>query len=149
MKDNPFEVLKLDPSATEEEIVRRAGQLRQTATEEELTEVRQAVQALTGQAEARRLFALLTHPGPVHAWPALDRLEAVFRRPPQGSKQEAPALPALDLAEVGSLLRPLLLAALDDAPLDAEMPAIIETPEEILKQTIEGVWKVLPFEPLG
>src|SRR5689334_17180485 len=97
---NPFEVLKLSPSATEEEIVRRAGQLRQTATEEELTAVRQAVQALTGRAEARELFALLTHSGPVHSWPGLERLESAFRRPPEAPAGGPAPLPPLDLAEV-------------------------------------------------
>jgi len=149
MNDNPFEVLKLDPSATEEEIVRRAGQLRQTASEEELTAVRQAVQALTGRPEDRRLFALLTHPGAVHDWPELDRLEAAFRRPPQGAGREAVELPPLDLAEVAALLRPILLRELEDAPLALEPPAVKETPEEILRQTVEGVWAMLPFEPLA
>ena len=149
MNDNPFEVLRLDPSATEEEIVRRAGQLRQTATEEELTAIRQAVQALTGRPEDRRLFALLTPPGAVYEWPALERLEAAFRRPPPGAAREAVALPPLDLAEVAALLRPILLKELEDASLELEPPAITETAEEILRQTVEGVWAMLPFEPLA
>jgi hypothetical protein len=149
VNDNPFEVLKLDPSATEEEIVRRAGKLRQTASEEELTAVRQAVQTLTGRAEDRRLLGLLTHPGAVHECPELDRLEAAFRRQPAGTSREVAVLPPLDLSEIATLLRPILIKELDDAPLQLEPPVIAEPPEEILRQTVEGVWAMLPFEPLG
>jgi hypothetical protein len=147
MNANPFEVLKLDPSATEEEIVRRAGQLRQTASDENtLTAVRQAVQSLTGKPEERTLFALLTHPGPVHQWPALDRLEAVFRRPPVSEQAPQAETHAMDLNEVADLLRPMLVEMLADEPLPLEMPPIVETPEEIMTQTLEGLWQVLPFE---
>lgn len=147
MNANPFEVLKLDPSATEEEIVRRAGQLRQTASDEEtLTAVRQAVQSLTGKPEERTLLAVLTHSGPVHQWSALDRLEATFRRAPV-SEQSAPVeMPAIDLNEVATLLRPMLAGTFADEPMPLEMPPVVETPEEILTQTLEGVWQVLPFE---
>ena len=77
MNVNPFEVLRLDPSATEEEIVRRAGQLRQRAGAEELLALRQAVQALTGRPEERELHALLSPPRPCYSWPALERLAAI------------------------------------------------------------------------
>ncbi len=85
MTANPFEALRLDPSATEEEIVRQAGRLRQRATDEAThNAIRQAVQALTGRAEDCLLFALLTHAAPRHHWPALERFAAAFRRaPPQ------------------------------------------------------------------
>jgi hypothetical protein len=147
MNSNPFEVLKLDPSATEEEIVRKAGLLRQTASDEEtLTAVRQAVQALTGRPEDRTLLGLLTHQGAVHQWPALDRLESAFRKPPE-STQAAPAEQlAIDLKEVAALLRPILVETLADEPVPLEMPPVVETPEEIQTQTVEGVWQVLPFE---
>ena len=60
---NPFEALRLDPSSSEEEVVKQAARLRQRAADEaELAEVRQAVQALTGRPEDRLLHALLTHP---------------------------------------------------------------------------------------
>src|SRR5258707_724274 len=115
MNGNPFEVLKIDPASSDEEIVRRAGQLRQTASDEEtLTAVRQAVQALTGKPEERALHALLTYPGPVHRWPALERLASAFRRPPV-SEQAAPVeTPVIDLAEVAALVRPLLIETLAD-----------------------------------
>ena len=147
---NPFEVLKLDPSASEEEIVRRAGQLRQAAPDEETqTAVRQAVQMLTGRAAERALHALLTPPGPVHDWPSLERLEATFRRPPVSEQSTAAETPALDVAELAVIVRPFVIESLTDGPLPFEMPPIEETPEEILKQTLEALWQVLPFEPLA
>lgn len=80
---NPFEVLRLDPSASDEEVVRQGGRLRQRAADEEtLAAIRQAVQALTANAEDRQLHSLLTHPRPCYRWPALERFAAAFRRPP-------------------------------------------------------------------
>src|SRR5262249_37567333 len=71
---NPFEALRLDPTATEEQIVAQADRLRQRAADEaELAAVRQAVQALTGRAEDRLLHALLTPPRPAWLSPALER----------------------------------------------------------------------------
>jgi hypothetical protein len=90
---NPFEVLRLDPAATDEEAVRQAGRLRQRAADEaEVAALRQAVQTLTGRPDERRLHQLLTHPGPCYRWPALDRLVAAFRRPPAPT-EEGPAAP--------------------------------------------------------
>jgi hypothetical protein len=151
MSDNPFEVLQLDPSsAGEAEIIRQAALLRQRATDEAmLTAIRQAVQSLTARPEDRELFGLLTPPGAVHHWPTLERLEAAFRRPPQSKHSEQTAPAPLDLQEVASLLRPLLARELEDMPLPFEPPSMTETPDEILKQTIEGLWQVLPFEPGG
>ena len=64
---NPFEVLHLDPSSSEEEIVKQAARLRQRAADEaELTAVRQAVQALDrpgrGPATARPVDAPASGP---------------------------------------------------------------------------------------
>jgi hypothetical protein len=149
MSANPFEVLRLDPSASTEEVVRRAGQLRQRASEEELTTIRQAVQALTGQPEECLLHALLTPPRPVYQWPALERLANAFRRPPVAGPAEPPLPPELDLLEFTALLRPLLLQELAPSALPFELPPIEETLEEILSQTIEALWELLPFEPLA
>jgi hypothetical protein len=146
---NPFEVLRLDPSASEEEVVRRAGQLRQRASEDGLTAIRQAVQALTGRPEERALHALLTPPKPVYHWPALERLANAFRRPPAISATEPLAPPALDLDEFAALLRPLLLKELAPSPIPFDLPPIKEPEEEILRQTIEALWQLLPFEPLA
>ncbi len=148
MSDNPFELLGLSPSASEEEIVRRAGDLRQTAADEEAeTAIRQAVQALTGKPEDRLLHSLLAHPGPPLESPALERLAAAFRRLPASEKPATQEAPALDVAELAALLRPLLLEDLAGMPLPLEMPAIEEKPEEVLRQTCEGIWQVLPLEP--
>jgi len=146
---NPFEVLRLDPSASEEEVVRRAGQLRQRASEDELTAVRQAVQALTGRSGERVLHALLTPPKPTYHWPTLERLANAFRRPPAVSATEPLMPPALDLDEFAALLRPLLLKELAPTPLPFDLPPIEEPEEEILRQTIEALWQLLPFEPLA
>jgi hypothetical protein len=151
VRENPFEVLRLSPEATEEEVVRRAGDLRQTASsEEELSAVRQAVQALTGRTEDRLLQALLTHPRPVHECPALERLVALFARVPQTvlSGPKAPP-PELDLEEWAALVGTLLIKELEPEPLPFELPPVEETEEEIRRQTLEALWHLLPFEPLG
>jgi hypothetical protein len=102
---NPFEVLRLDPSADNEQVVAQAGRLRQRAAgEEEVNAIRQAVQALTGPAEERFLHQMLTHPRPGYEWPALDRFRAAFRRAPAPAAGEAP--PHAD--KVALLLRTFL-----------------------------------------
>jgi hypothetical protein len=101
LEPNPFEVLRLDPAASEEEIVRQAGRLRQrTVNEESLATLRRAVQLLTGRAEDRALHALLTHPRPCYRWPAVERFLALHRRPLKASP-----CPELDLVEFTALLR--------------------------------------------
>jgi hypothetical protein len=82
-KQNPFEVLRLDPATPADEIVRAAAQLRQRATDEAtVAAIREAVQALTGSAEVRRLHELLTHPAPRYHWSAMEQLAAAFWRSP-------------------------------------------------------------------
>src|SRR5262249_62352551 len=91
-----------------EEVVRHAGRLRQRASDEAtVAAIRQAVQALMGRAEDRLLHELLTHPGPCHDWPALERFATAFRRPPLPSAEASPTRPPLALAEGSALLRPL------------------------------------------
>jgi hypothetical protein len=80
---NPFEVLRLDPATPTDEIVRAAARLRQRATDEStVAAIRQAVQALTGPADQRRLYELLTHPSPRYDWPAVEEFAAAFWRSP-------------------------------------------------------------------
>ena len=80
---NPFEVLRLDPAATEEDVMHQAERLRQRTTDDAaLGAIRQAAMALTGKPEERLLHALLTHPRPGGSSAALDRLAAAFRRAP-------------------------------------------------------------------
>jgi hypothetical protein len=126
---NPFEVLRLDPAAGPEEVVRQAGRLRQRAADENaVAAVRQAVQALTGPAEERTLHALLTHPKPCYNLAALDRFVAAFRRLPPAAPEAAAERP-LDLADVAALL---------GSP---------EGNEEALRQAVEALWRCLLAEP--
>ena len=141
MDANPFEVLRLDPDSSEEEVVRQAGRLRQRATDEQsLNAIRQAVQALTGRAEERLLHALLTHPRPTHAWPALERFAAAFRRPPAAT---ASPVPPPDLNELAGLLRALLAEELELAPLPLEAVDAAEDAAEIERQMAEALWQSL------
>jgi len=142
---NPFEVLRLDPTTPNEEIVRQAGRLRQRATDEDtVAAIRQAVQALTGRSEERRLHEGLTHPSPCYHWPNLDRFVATFRRPPSSAGASSADAPILHLAEFATLLRPLTPVALDaTAPQPHDLAA---PPEEISAQTIQALWQCLLFD---
>jgi hypothetical protein len=147
MSANPFEVLRLDPSSSEEEIVRQAGRLRQRATDEaEQNAIRQAVQALTARPEDRLLFALFTHPAPCHRWPALERFAAAFRRPPSpvGASAECPPL---DMEEFADLLNALAAEELEFVPPAFESLSDEESSEEIGCQTAEALWQSLLFDP--
>jgi hypothetical protein len=146
MNMNPFEVLRLDPSATEEEIVRQAGRLRQRATDEVTRNaIRQAVQALTGRAEDRLLHALLTHPAPCYQSPVLERFVAAFRRPPT-TAGDAPACPALDVKELEDLIKEKWAEELELSPLPFEAIAAGEDADEIRWQTAEVLWQSLLFD---
>ncbi len=144
---NPFEALRLDPSATEEEVVKQAARLRQRAADEaELTAVRQAAQALTGRAEDRLLHALRTHPRPGHACPALEKFAAAYRRAPSASG-EPPAAPTLDMSDFRRLLEDILIEELELIPAPFEAPAATEDPEEVRRQAAEVLWQSLVFDP--
>jgi hypothetical protein len=141
--ENPFEVLRLPPTATEEEVVRQAGRLRQRAAgEAALNAIRQAVQALTGRAEDRALLALLTHPRPCYQWPALEKFAAAFRRAP-AVEAGAAACPPFDAEEFTSLLLAAAAEDLDLSPPPFEVPAAAEDAAEIQRQTAEAVWQSL------
>jgi hypothetical protein len=145
---NPFEVLRLDPAAPAEEVVRQAGRLRQRAADDAaMTALRQAVQALTGRPEERLLHELLTHPRPCYRWPALEAFIAAFRRPPLPAAAPPQPCPPLDLAEVEALLRPLACEELDGPPLVFQALPGGEGEEEIRRQTVEGLWQTLAFDP--
>lgn len=140
---NPFEVLALAPTASEEEIVRHAGRLRQRATDEaSLDVIRRAVQELTADANRRALWALLAHPLPGHAAPALDRFIAAFRRPPaaQGS---SPTAPPLDVAELEALVLSSAAEVLTPGPQQFEPLPAGEDSDEIRRQTAEALWQAL------
>jgi hypothetical protein len=143
MASNPFEVLRLDPSVSEEEIVLQAGRLRQRFTEEaELTPMRQAVQQLTSNADERQLQAMLTHPAPEYATPLLDRLAATFRRLPVVDRATQP-VPALD-EQV--FLEMILTRAAEELEMPAgafEAVTATEDAAEIDVQLGEAAWQCL------
>ena len=140
--ENPFEVLRLPPTASEEEVVRQAGRLRQRAAgEAALNAIRQAVQALTGRAEDRALLALLTHPRPCYSWPALEKFAAAFRRAPAAG--HGAACPPFDAEEFTALLLEALAEELDLPPLPFEVPPVAEDGAEIQRQTAEALWQAL------
>src|SRR5262249_7931800 len=142
---NPFEVLRLDPAASEEEVVRQGARLRQRAADEaELNAVRQAVQALTGSAEERALHALRTHPRPEYAWPALAPFAAAFRRPPPA---RARGCPPLALAAFAQLLRSAVAAELEFKPLPFAALDAPEDADEVQRQTAEALWQALLCDP--
>jgi hypothetical protein len=142
MSVNPFEVLRLDPRASEEEIVAQAGHLRQrSADEASLDALRQAVQALTSDPASRHLQALLTPPRPGHAAPALDRFVAANRRPPASA---APSLPSFDEAEFLRLLLAHVAEALTGAAAAMFEPCGGDEEEhEIHRQAAEAMWSSL------
>jgi hypothetical protein len=140
---NPFEILALDPSATEEQVVQQAGRLRQRNTDEAtVAAIRQAVQALTGNAEERTLHALLAHPRPAYSWPPLDKFVNAHRRPPLPTT--TPTLcPPLDVAEFMALLRAMLAQELEMPPLPFEPIASGTDAAEIQRQAAEALWQNL------
>ncbi len=144
MSLNPFEVLRLDPSATEEEIVLQAGRLRRRATEETTRNtIRQAVQALTANPQERLRLALLTHAAPCHHWPALDRFAAAFRRAPTVATASCPPL---DIKEFEDLIKKIVAEELEWTPPPFEPIAENEPAEEITRQTAEALWQSLLFD---
>jgi hypothetical protein len=143
---NPFEELRLDPASPEEDVVRRAGRLRQRATDEAARNaVRQAVQALTASARERALHALLTHPGPQYDWPELDLFAAAFRRPPAPAGDAT--VPPLDMDEFRDLLSIFLAEDFDLPPQPLEPGGPDEGADEIGRQTSEALWQARVFDP--
>jgi hypothetical protein len=141
---NPFEVLRLDPTASEEEIVCRAAQLRRRAADEAaVAELRRAVQLLTGgRPEDRQLLSLLTHPRPGYSSPALERFAAAFRRPPVAAGAAEERL-AFDLAEFAGFTAGPLAEELDTPQLSFEPVAPDDDAGEIGRQTDEALWQAL------
>jgi hypothetical protein len=143
-RPNPFEMLRLDPTASNEEVVAQAARLRlRVADEQEWTAIRQAVQALSGPAADRFLEQMLTHPDPCYRWSHLERFRAAFRRLPAGASRAMEAIPGLDLAEVAGLLRPLLAGLWDTPPLPFHPVDETEPAGEIDRQNVEARWQCL------
>jgi hypothetical protein len=147
MTTNPFEVLRLSADATEEEIVRQGARLAQQAADEPTRNaIREAVRALTDDPAARRVFALLTPPGPPGG-NELDRFIAAHRRPPtpDGPLQ----VPPLDEQELRELLRQAMAAELNVAPPPYQSVPAGESTDEIDRQTGEAMWQSLLIDPRG
>jgi hypothetical protein len=144
---NPFEVLALDPTASEEHVVEQAARLRQRSPDEAaLTAIRQAVQALTGRPEDRLLHAVLAHPQPVYVWPALDKFSNTYRRAPEPTTKPV-TCPALDRAEFLSLLRVQLANELELSALQFEaLPTAVDE-NEIEREAAEALWQSLVCDP--
>jgi hypothetical protein len=102
---------------------------------------------LTGTDEERALHALLTHPDPQYAQPALDQLQTAFRRPPEVHGERA--VPALDLEEFRGLLLAALAAQLPPPVLPLEPIELTESADEIARQTAEALWQSLVGQPRG
>jgi hypothetical protein len=143
---NPFEVLRLDPTASEDEIVRRAGQLRRrTGDPAALAELLRAVQSLTRRPEDRELLALFTHPVPEYSTPALERVAAAFRRPPAPSEVVQACTP-LDIAEFAGCIAAKLAEELDTPPPPFEPVAPGDDADEIRRQSDEALWQGMIFD---
>jgi hypothetical protein len=140
---NPFEVLRLDPSSSEEEIIRRATQLRRRESDETaLAELRRAVQALAGRSEDRLLQSLLAHPRPAYDSAVIERLAAACRKRPPVAAQ-ASTCPPLDLNEFAAYLARWLSEELDTPPLPFESVDKGDEPAEIQLQSEEALWQSL------
>jgi hypothetical protein len=148
MTETPFETLKLPPTATPEEIVRRGALLcRRLSDEGARDAVRQAVRELTESDESRALQALLTHPDPAHDSPELERFQSAHRRPPRAREQAAS--PPLDIEEFRGLLLGFIAAETPARPLSLERVEAAESPEEIERQSAEALWQSLVAQPRG
>jgi hypothetical protein len=153
---NPFEVLRLGPDASEQEIVGQAERLCQRATDDAaLGAIRQAATALTANPLDRLLHSLLTHPRPAGAAPALDRLAAAFGRAPprteeQGTRDVSQAgKPDLRLG-VPEFLRLLLTATAEELgvpPGTFEPVSDTDDEDEVNRQFAEALWQSLLFDP--
>jgi hypothetical protein len=141
---NPFEVLRLDPTTPNEEVVRVAGRLRQLATDQAaVAAIRQAVQALTGNEEERRLHELRTHARPCYHWPRVDQFIAEFRRPPQPVEGTAPTQSPSDLDELAGLLAPLIAKGLEVSKPTDEPATTPKSQEDLRREIIQACWRNL------
>lgn len=143
---NPFEILEVGPAATDDDVVKRAGEKRQRATTAaELAEVRRAVQALTASAKDRCLLSLLAHPRPAYNAPALVRLAQIYRSSPLPASSN-PACPAIDLAEFADLAAVRMAAELEPPQLPFAPVGSEEEPAEVRRQSAEAIWEGLIFD---
>jgi hypothetical protein len=149
MPDNPFEVLQLSPEASEQDAVRQAARQCQRASDEPARNAaRQAIQRLTASREEWTLCAMLTHPRPEHQDAEIERFVAAHRRPP-ATAGAAPGVPGVDLEELRGLLLDALAEEQAVGPLALERLPLVESAEEIGRQTSEALWQGLIAELRG
>jgi hypothetical protein len=141
--NKPFEVLRLDPNTSAEQVVQQAGALRQrSADEDEIAAIRVAVQRLTSRPEERSLHELFTHPHPRYHLPSVDTFQDAFRRLPATAVEQVPC-PPLDLSEFALLMRTMAAQEWQTPPCPLEILPATESPEEIQRQSIEVLWQSL------
>ena len=142
MPDNPFEVLRLDPTTSVEEAMRQADRLAQETADEPLKQrIRQAAQQLTISPDCAALAALLTPPAPGYASEALREFIVRHGSPPAGTPSEA--RPRLDEEEFRRRLLETIAVELSPGVAELEPLEITESGAEIARQTAEAMWQAL------
>ena len=142
MPDNPFEVLRLDPTTSVEEAMRHADRLAGETTDEPLRQrLRQATQQLTASPDRAALAALLTPPAPGYASEDLRAFIAKYGPPPAGTPAEA--RPRLDESEFRRRLLEAIAGELSPGVAELEPLEIAESGAEIARQTAEAMWQAL------
>lgn len=87
MKDNPFDILEVDPLASTHTITRHLRKRAERADDETRTQIQEAWQKLTLKDSDRLRYALLAHPRPAEAdSQSIDALK--LKLPPAGKKPE-------------------------------------------------------------
>ena len=147
---NPFEVLRLDPAASEENIVRQAERLRQRTTDETvLGAIRQAAMALTSSQEQRQPARAADTSATRCRLPS-GVGSPVRRRFPSAPAATAPALPCpeLDRAEFLRLLLNAAAEELDPPPTAFEpIVAVADHADDRSRPWTPAVWQSLLFDP--
>ncbi len=142
MPDNPFEVLRLDPTTSVEEAMRQADRLTQETADEPLRQrLRAAAQQLTISPDRAALAALLTPPAPGYASEALREFVVRHGSPPAGTPSEA--RPRLDEDEFRRRLLEAIAGELSPGVAELEPLEITESGAEIARQTAEAMWQAL------
>ena len=142
MPDNPFEILRLDPTTSVEEAMRQADRLAGETADEPLRQrLRGAAQQLTISPDRAALAALLTPPAPGYSSDALREFIVRHGSPPAGTPSEA--RPRLDLDEFRRRLLETIAGELSPGVAELEPLEITESGAEIARQTAEAMWQAL------
>lgn len=148
MSDNPFEVLRLDPTTPVEEALRHADRLiKETADEPLKARLKQASQQLSISPERAALAALLSPPRPGYNAAVLTEFVKAHGSPPEGSPVSA--RPRLDEAEFRQRLLEAMAGELQPGTAELEALPIVESGAEIARQTAEAMWQALLSDTRG